>query len=86
MQPEAERREPCPQCDSESSRCTCIPRWLVVQTAADIEEVMRAASAQRTKLRSREFAPLRHALKKLSQDARYGREIATGRVRRTRRI
>ena len=85
MQPDTERREPCPQYGSDSGHCACIPDWLVMQTAADIDEVIRAASMQGAKLRSRAFATLRHELKKLSQDAGYMQDFRSGMVHRTRR-
>src|SRR5215472_1077954 len=82
MQPDTERRDPCPQCRSESCHCACIPGWLVVQTAADIEKLIRAFSVQRAKLRSRDFAPLRSASRKLLQDACYMQDFHSGMVRR----
>jgi hypothetical protein len=75
MLPDSERREPCPQCGSEACLCACIPRWLVRQTIADIEELIQTRRGKRVP----------SALRRVQQDARYMRDFHDGKVRRTRR-
>jgi len=68
--------------DAETDRS--IPAWLVAQTAADVEELSRglAVLEKCDKMCARTLAPIRRAWVKLSQDARYMREISGGKVRR----
>ena len=61
-----------------------IPVWLIKQTVADIEELALLIRdwPKKDKKRSSTLVLVRRSYTKLSQDARYLREVSSGLVRR----